>query len=122
MWKPPKRNFNNIQFEKYRRAVDFKFNKLADDLSDCYYNYWKKGLSKPFQEYDVLETVEESKTQFDKLHGLIWLEHEEELEKHHERQPKTKKDNNFEKIKQNKDTRKKNQKNISDFKKTKIKI
>jgi len=65
------RNYDGIQFEKYRRKVDPKFIALHDELQDCYYDYWKKGLSRPFQEYDVQATPKESKVLFDKLHGLI---------------------------------------------------
>jgi hypothetical protein len=66
-----KRNYKNVQHEQLRRKVDPKWTVLHDELSDCYYNYWKKGESKPFQGYDVQSTPEESKSLFDKLHGLI---------------------------------------------------
>ena len=95
MWKPPKRNFDNIQFEKYRKVVDNKFNDLADELSDCYYNYWKLGNSKPFQKYDVQPTLEESKALFNKIHGLIWLKHEEAIEQEHNNTPESKKNTQF---------------------------
>jgi len=65
------RNYKNVQHEELRIIVDSKWTTLHDELSDCYYNFWKKGLSKPFQAYDVQATPEESKTLFDKLHGLI---------------------------------------------------
>jgi len=73
MWKPTERNWDNIQFAKLRLKVDPKFNKTHDELSDCYYNYWKQGQSKPFQGHDVQATSEESKQLFDKLHKLIFL-------------------------------------------------
>lgn len=85
-WKPPERNWSGIQFEKLRRKVvkdgktlDEIFNDLHDKLSDCYYNYWKKGLSKPFLgKFDVIFTdgkfdPDKTKKLFDKLHGLIFL-------------------------------------------------
>lgn len=72
MWQPAQRNFDKIQFEKLRKKVDITFNAAHDKLSDCYYNYWKKGNSKPFRGYDVQPTREESKRLFDKLHGLIF--------------------------------------------------
>lgn len=67
------RNYKNIRFEDIRRVIDPKYNKLADDLSEAYYNFWKKGLSHPWMGYDVLDSPQKSKEQFDKLHGLIWL-------------------------------------------------
>ena len=62
VWTPTIRNFDNIQFEKFRRVIDGKFNDVHDELSDCYYN------KKPFRSYGIL-----AKEQFDKLHGLIFL-------------------------------------------------
>ena len=79
------RNYDGIQFEKYRKIVDFKFNQLHDELEDCYYKYWKKGLSKPFQSYDVQATPKESKILFDKLHGLIWHKYTLALNEQHQR-------------------------------------
>lgn len=67
------RNFDAVQFEDLRRRIDPKFNQAHDELSDCYYNYWKEGKSKPFHGYDVQATLGESKELFDKLHGLIFL-------------------------------------------------
>lgn len=72
MWRPPARNTQGIQFGELRAKIDFRFNAIADELSDCYYNYWKNGVSKPFQGYDKGTTLEESKLTFDTLHGLIW--------------------------------------------------
>lgn len=66
------RNFEHIQFETIRKRIDGKYNSLHDELTECYYKFWKKGLSKPFQGYDVQKTPEESKELFDKLHGLLF--------------------------------------------------
>lgn len=66
-----KRNYNRVEDEELRRKVDIKWTTLHDELSDCYYNFWKNGLSKQFQGYDVQSTVEESKALFDNLHGLV---------------------------------------------------
>jgi len=66
------RNFDNVQFGNIRKHLDEEFNKLHDELTECYYEFWKKGLSKPFQKYDVQSTPKESKELFDKLHGLIF--------------------------------------------------
>jgi hypothetical protein len=91
MWSPPQRNFENIQYELYRKVVDAKFNQLADELSDCYYNFWKHGQSKPFnagnRTYDVQPNLVESKMLFDKIHGLIWTLHEQAMEDEHEKRP-----------------------------------
>jgi len=76
MWKARKRNLDGIQFEELRKRIDPRFNALHDQLSDCYYNFWEKGLSKPFsvggRMWDVKPTVAESKVLFDKLHALIF--------------------------------------------------
>lgn len=97
---PPVRNFDRVQFETYRKKVDSKFNTLHDELSDCYYNFWKHGNSKPFnagsKTYDVQETPEESKVLFDKLHGLIFHLHEQAIEQEHLSTPKGKQDSKFE--------------------------
>ncbi len=74
-WKPSERNWDGIPLEGVRRKVDPEYNRLHDELSDAYYNYWRKGLSKPFYGYDVQETPEKSKILFDKLHGLIFQMH-----------------------------------------------
>lgn len=79
------RNYDKIQFEKYRRVVDPKFNQLHDKLTNCYYSYWKKGLSKPFQGYDKQSNLKDSKILFDKLHGLIFEHHLIEINEEHER-------------------------------------
>ena len=96
MWKPPTRNFDKIQYEGYRKVVDGKYTKLHDDLSDCYYNFWKLGKSKVFDagmtKYDKQDTVEESKTLFNDLHGLVGHLHEKALEDHHSAQPEEEKD------------------------------
>lgn len=74
--KSTNRNFDKIQFADLRKTVDQEFNSIHDELSDCYYNYWKLGKSKSVEIdgviYDKKETIEESKAQFDKLHGFIF--------------------------------------------------
>lgn len=72
-YKTPARNFHRIRFEKIRSSFDAKYNIAHDELSDAYYSYWKKGLSHAWKGYDVQATPEQSKTLFDKLHGLIFL-------------------------------------------------
>ena len=72
MWEKPIRNYEKIQFAELRQTVESRYNELADELSDCYYNCWKHGLAKPFYGYNVQATLEDSKLLFDKLHGLIF--------------------------------------------------
>lgn len=66
------RNYTGIQFESIRKTLDGTFNQEHDDLSVAYYDYWSKGLSKPWQGFDAQATPEASKVLFDKLHGLIF--------------------------------------------------
>ncbi len=72
VFRTTQRNYQNVQFGALRKDFDKPYNRLADELSDAYYNFWKKGKSKPWQGYDVQPTPEQSKELFDKLHGLIW--------------------------------------------------
>lgn len=72
VFRTTQRNYQRVQFGEIRKEFDKPYNRLADELSDIYYNYWKKGKSKPWQGYDVQPTLEQSKELFDKLHGLIW--------------------------------------------------
>lgn len=69
---PATRNYTGIQFESIRKTLDASFNQEHDDLSAAYYNYWSKGLSKPWKGYDKQATLEANKALFDKLHGLIF--------------------------------------------------
>jgi hypothetical protein len=73
------RNFTDVQHESLRLELDGKYNALHDELSATYYDYWKKGLSFPWQGYDAQPTLEQSKALFDKLHGLIWHHYEVEF-------------------------------------------
>jgi len=69
---PVTRNFTGIQFEVIRKTLDVSFSQEHDDLSAAYYDYWSKGLSKPWKGFDIQVTLEASKVLFDKLHGLIF--------------------------------------------------
>ncbi len=71
-FKTPARNYQRIQFGDFRKNFDKPYNRLADELSDTYYNFWKKGKNKLWQGYGVQPTLEQSKKLFDELHGLIW--------------------------------------------------
>ena len=82
--KHAERNYDDIQFESYRRIVEPKYNTLHDELEECYYDYWKKGLSKAFQGYDKLATPKDSRIQFEKLHGLIFHELALAMKTHHD--------------------------------------
>lgn len=79
-----KANFFEIQFEDLRRKVDPKYIAFVEKLEDCYYNHWKKGLPSSFEmagvTYNVRPTVEQSKEQFDLLHGAIWKQYDIEFE------------------------------------------
>jgi len=90
-WKPPERNYDRVQYESLRRAVDSQYTALHDELSDCYYNYWRDGKSKIFmfadREWDKL-----NKAEFDKLHGLIHILQELALDKHNRGLPVEKQD------------------------------
>lgn len=85
------RNFDNVQFAKLREQIDGQFNALHDELSDCYYNYWQEGKSKPFvngdKNYDVKPTTKESKMLFDQLHGLIFMHREVRFHEENLKQP-----------------------------------
>lgn len=85
------RNFNNVQFADLREQIDDQFNDLHDQLSDCYYNYWQDGKSKPFisggKSYDVQATPDESRVLFDKLHGLIFMHQEVRFHEENLKQP-----------------------------------
>ena len=72
---PTARNFAGIQFESIRKTLDVRFNQEHDDLSSAYYDYWSKGLSRPWKGFDKQATPEASKALFDKLHGLIFQRH-----------------------------------------------
>lgn len=85
------RNLEGVEFEKARKAVDSQINALHDQLSDCYYGYWRQGKSKPFvvgaRSWDMQATPAESKDLFDKLHGLIFMHHEKKLFEFNDAQP-----------------------------------
>jgi len=84
-YKIVERNFDKVQFEKLRKKVDKEFNDIHDELSIAYYDYWKKGLSKPVtfkgKVFDVQSTLEESKALFDEIHGVLFDVREIEFDK-----------------------------------------
>lgn len=70
MYQRPKkedRNFESIEFSELRKVVDPQFNACHDELSDCFYN--KREFIWRGKSYGILE-----KNQFDKIHGLIFLQ------------------------------------------------
>src|SRR3990167_2706054 len=64
-----------IQFDSLRKDIDPPFLAAANELSDAYYKFWKRGESSPWQGFDVRATLELSKALFDKLHGALWNAH-----------------------------------------------
>ncbi len=84
------RNRDGIQFANVRLTLDPVWEDLHDRLEDAYYGPadpitggrsggWRADLSSVFDGggghlYDKLGTPAESKVQFQKLHGLIFLE------------------------------------------------
>jgi len=68
-------NRATCQFASLRfgaEGLDDKFRSVVDELEVAYYQFWKQGLAKPFEMFDMLPTPEQSKDQFDMIHGLIW--------------------------------------------------
>jgi hypothetical protein len=68
----PDRNYEKVEKGDLRIQIEPAFNALHDDLTEAYYQHWKKGESAPWFGYDVQATPEESKALFDSLHGLIF--------------------------------------------------
>ena len=68
----------NVEWGTLRVKVDTVINELHDELTDCYYNYWKLGNSKGWpaalrknRQLDVQGSLVDSKLQFDLAHGLL---------------------------------------------------
>jgi len=74
---PKSLDYRGVRFGEYRSNLEIYFRQAHDDLTDAYYNYWKKEDSKPVKiggkTFDKLSTPAQSRTQFDKLHGYIML-------------------------------------------------
>lgn len=66
------RNYDNIEFDEIRRAIDDKYNQAHDELSRAYYE--KKPFVWRGKDYGILD-----KDTFDKLHGLIFLKRDVEF-------------------------------------------
>lgn len=64
-----------IQFDSLRKDIDPPFKTLVAELDVAYYQFWKKGLSRPWHGFDVQATPELSHALFDKLHGAVWNAH-----------------------------------------------
>jgi hypothetical protein len=82
------RNFDRVQFEALRREIDGMFNKIHDELSAAYYDYWRHGQSCPWQGFDVQPTKEASKALFEKLHKLIFEHRDVQFHVMNMRKPK----------------------------------
>lgn len=72
------RDYSKVQWASLRSRVDNVIDELHDELTDCYYNYWKLGESKPWSSHlpankqlDVRPGAKATKTQFDLAHGLL---------------------------------------------------
>jgi len=65
-----------IEFEEIRSGVDFAFKSLVEDLDVSYYQYWKKGVSRPWLGCDLYPgDLLKSKVYFDTLHGFVYHLH-----------------------------------------------
>lgn len=72
------RNFGRVQHAELRTKIvvgkifDAHYNADHDALTTAYRDFWRNGLSSPWQGFDKQATPELSKELFDKLHGLIF--------------------------------------------------
>ena len=66
----------NIQFAELKNNIELKYMKLHSELSECYYN------RKPFRDIGILD-----KETFDKLHGLLFLELEIDVDNEYNKLP-----------------------------------
>ena len=75
----PARNYDGIEYEAARRAVDPLYGRLHDTLSTAYYDYWRQGKKFAWNGYDAQATAKDSKALFDKLHAQIEVERQAAL-------------------------------------------
>ena len=73
-WK--KHNLDNVQLEEARKKVDYSWLIESSLLDIAYYCFWKFGESFLWHGYDVLETPESNKQQFDELQSILHLQYE----------------------------------------------
>lgn len=66
------RNLDNVSEARLRQVIDLAFCEFHDSLEEAYYKNWKLGLSKDWFGYDKKATIQQSKDQFDLLHGMLW--------------------------------------------------
>lgn len=73
---PGARNYDDIKFQKIREKIDPLYNKIHDEVSIAYYDYWRKDISHPVviggKTYDKQATVEESCRLMNELCNLAW--------------------------------------------------
>jgi len=74
--KTTKKIDSNIQFAELKNNIEPKYMKLHSELSECYYN------GKPFADMGILD-----KETFDKLHSLLFLELEIEIDNEYNKLP-----------------------------------
>lgn len=77
IWTPPIRNWPPGPEGEAIQAFEAPFIRFHDGLADAYYNHWRHGFSKPFHQWDVGATPEESLATFRKLEA--WLSHKRDL-------------------------------------------
>lgn len=91
-FRPVTRNRQNIRHAEIRDRIDPSFEEIHDNLSDCYYNYWKYGQDKEFKVgstvYNRQPTLQETKLLFDKLHALLWHIYDVKFDIENKKQPK----------------------------------
>lgn len=52
---PKLRNYVNVADGLLRAEIEPPWNALSDELDVCYYQYWRRGQSRPFQGHDLLD-------------------------------------------------------------------
>jgi len=90
------RNYDDrVPYKDLRKDIEAELCNADDDLSNCFYNFWRKGLSKEFdcekygltkKIFDKQATVDESLILFDKLSGHIHSLLDEKLYDENEKQ------------------------------------
>jgi len=65
------RNYLNVPDGELRRDVEAPWNALSDELDVCYYQFWRKGLSRPFHGHDLQATPAECQALFNSLSDAI---------------------------------------------------
>ena len=73
------RNYTNVEDAMLRLEIDHVFNALHDDLTELYYQHWRKGeIDLPWFGHRP-SSVQEAKALFDELHGEIFHKRDERM-------------------------------------------